>query len=306
MSDKFLANLKFTSIILFFIGGVSAFINYLGTSNGWWDSEAGIFPIILTILAGLLTITLSMIETHKMNKSLLSLKDKFDSFTENLAIDIKRDIASTVSTISDTASLIEKEERKVFLENIFYNFKNSLVNLSIGKVEENDPDKYHQFAINSFNLVQNGGLIIASSTVDPNGFWSQTEINKYLSNNKSLINDKGVTFKRYFFIPDDNQIKEDCKMPIARNINIGAEVFVIDVKKHNLENSEIYCDAGRIDNTMTIKSTLHNGQIRKVKGYFRNNSEYKNLTDIINQWEGIAESPIKYYGMSEKEFIDLL
>jgi hypothetical protein len=308
MSDNFLTNLKFTSIILFFLGGIAAFINWLGTSNGWWDSNAGIFPILFTVGGGLLTITLSMIEQHRINKSLNKLKDKFDDFSDNLAFDIKTDISSVVSTIGNTASIIDTKEKRVYLNGIYENFKRALVNISIGKVEENDPDKYHQFAINTFNLVKEKGEIIASSTIDPNGFWSEADINRYLSNNKSLIEERQITFKRYFFIPNDAAQKESSKIPIARNINIGAEVFVIDVQKHKLENSPLYFDGGRIDNTIAIKSVTSNGHIKKVKGYFRgvSSNEYLELVELIEQWSEMSENAYSYYNMTKQDFLDLI
>lgn len=238
----------------------------------------------------------------KFSKLFDSNLEKLNTFSSNFISYLREETIKTISNLPITSQIVQNETKREYVNDIYNKFGKRLVELSNGKVTEDDPELYHKFAIQTFDLVKENGVIIASSNVNPTGFWESPIIAKYLKRNKYLIESKHVTFFRYFFVNKDNE--EISKKAIAKNIKIGAKVFVIEKDKYK---SSLSVDGGRIDDTICVKSILDkNLEIIKVKAFFKENSEFEELSRIIDLWEDVAKDALTYYKMTQEDFYKLL
>ena len=227
------------------------------------------------------------------NGFIQDLKKEKEEFIEKIYLDI----ITVISPISVTSDLLKKNYVKSYVNDIFISFNNKIRYLSLGEIVENNPDEYHKFAMQTFNFAKQNGTIIASSLVEPNSFWGDPVIKGYLENNRKLIHEKNVTFKRFFLV-DGKEDKANVINAVIKNIEIGADVFIIDINK--IRNKDIIFDGGIVDNSICIESILDetDRRIKRVIAYVQEYEEkFKKIKNATEKWTtpGVGVSPTEYF-----------
>ena len=206
-----------------------------------------------------------------------------EKFSDEILRPLKIDL---INAIKPTAhyNVILNHPRKAILEKfipkILDDFERKLAHISMGHVYEHDPSKYHAFAMDIFELAKD--KIIATSAVDPTGFWDDPMTLSYLEKNKQIVKKK-VDFTRYFFVNDEN--KDASLSAIANNMRIGVKVYVI-IDDENFDK-DYKIDACLIDDNITAISDLDKkDNIRGVDAYIDDEAK----VPFIRDWTKFLDS----------------
>ncbi len=235
------------------------------------------------------------------NKLDQSINDNSKKFSDEIIKPLKIEIINAIKPTANYNIIMNHPHRDLllkFVPDILDTFQTKLQKLSAGHIYEDDPSRYHEFAMSIFNLAEK--QIIATSIVDPNGFWAEPDTLIYLYNNRNLINkhkEKGDNnfFIRYFFVNDEN--KEASLIPILKNKAIGAEVFII--VENDIVDKKYIVDVGLIDDLISIKSLVEmkeskNRRILKVDAYI-------GVKDKIRQ----TQTCLKFLETKRKTIVDV-
>lgn len=208
-----------------------------------------VIPFCLTSFALLiLKIQFDKVRTkfEETNKELVS------KFSEEIIRPLKIDLINAIRPTAHYNLILNhkrKETLEIFVPRILNDFERRIEQLSLGHIYEHDPSKYHAFATSMFELAKTE--IIATSIVDPKGFWDHPMALSYLEDNKQIIK-KNIKFTRYFFVNDAN--KDASLGAIANNLGIGADVFII--KDDENFDKDYRIDACLIDGYIAVISMV--------------------------------------------------
>lgn len=261
----------------------------------------GIFgPYILTTLA------LYIIKTQfeKVRSSFEETNDNLvDRFSQEIIRPLKIDLINAIKPTAHYNVIVNhprKETLEVFIPGILDDFENKLAMMSMGHIYEYDPAKYHKFATSMFELAKE--KIIATSIVDPTGFWDHPMALSYLNNNKKIAAKSNFKFIRYFFVNDDDTTgnKEQSLSAIANNLVIGVEVFII--KDDEKLDGDYRIDACLIDDFLAVISKVDKkNNIFGVDAYIDDSDRVPWIRDWTDFLENNRVKVTEYYSTTDAE-----
>lgn len=216
-------------------------------------------PYILT------TIALYMLKRdfEKVRNSFEETKtDLVEKFKEEIIKPLKIELVNAIKPTAHYNVIMNHEHKNIllkFIPNELTLFENRIAQMSVGHLYEYNPSKYHAFASSMFDLATE--KIIATSVIDPTGFWDDPMALSYLNNNKRIVQrlenaGKHEKFIRYFFVNEETGTsnKAQSLQAIANNLVIGVKVYIIKDGKDFDEDYRI--DACLIDDCIAVISKL--------------------------------------------------
>jgi len=217
-------------------------------------------------------------------------KELVTKFSEEIIRPLKIDLINAIKPTAHYNVIMnqapkKKEVMENFIPKILDEFERKIAHMSMCHIYEYDPSKYHAFATSMFQLAKE--KIIATSIVDPYGFWDHPMALSYLNNNKKIVEELNKEdtdkFVRYFFVTDEN--KKQSLPAIANNMVIGVKVYVINDTP--AFDGDYRIDACLIDNYIAVIS-----KVDKKKNIFGVDAfiDDEDRVPFIRDWTDFLES----------------